>query len=337
LSAGLAVYLFASSAGAEPVGPGAVVVLDAPRGASWREGMQALVAELLTTGYELRVRTARAQSLDQLEQELQLQVAESGASAGVAVTREGNSAITLLCRHDAGACEHLETEISEGELSRSRLALAVVGRLRPLDLPIAPEPVAAPPPRVPPLAAPVRVKRPPEPPPKSARPHRLWLGGGAVLASGLSAPMTWLGASFALSLASPWGLELGFGGSPLRGAADSRAGSLSVGAAQAAGFATFEPWSKPTFGFALGIGGGALHLQETATPASGYDGFSRQVTVGLVSARARIFRRFGPIDWGLSVDPGMLVPGAKVVAGSQTLLQIGRPWVSVQTSLGIEL
>lgn len=298
--------------------------------------MQALVAELLTSGYELSVRAARTQSLDLLERELQLQVAASGASAGVSVTREGSSAITLLCRHDAAACEHLETEINEGELSRSRLALAVVGRLRPLDLPTAPESVAAPRKPAPSPAAPVRAK-PPESAPKSDRPHRVWLGGGAVLASGLSAPMTWLGASFALSLATPWGLELGFGGSPLRASTESRAGSLSLSALQGAGFATFEPWSRPHFGFALGIGGGALRLQETATPAPGYDGFSRHVTVGLVSARARIFRRFGPVDWGLSIDPGVLIPGAKVVAGSQTLLQIGRPWVSLQTSLGVEL
>gem|GEM_PF-2286372 len=336
MSAGFAAFLLASAAGAEPKRAEAVLVLEAPNHAAWKEGVQALVAELLTTGYELNVRAAHAPSLEQLEQELRQQVAESGAAAGVSVIREGGHATTVLCRRDAAACERLEVEISDSELSRSRLALAVVGRLRPVDLPTAPEPVAPPPKRVPPPAEPTRVK-PPAPAVKSARPYRLWLGGGAVLASGLSTPMTWLGASLSMRVAAPWGIELGFGGSPLPANADSAAGSLSLSALQAAGFVTFEPWSGPDFGLALGVGGGALRLQETATPAPGFDGFSRHVSVGLLSARARIFRRFGPVVWGLSVDPGLLVPAVKVAAGTETVLQIGRPWVSLQTSVGFEL
>ncbi|HEX2674201.1 MAG TPA: hypothetical protein VHM25_25165, partial [Polyangiaceae bacterium] len=192
MSAGFAALFLASAANAEPKRAEAVLVLEAPNHAGWKEGVQALVAELLTTGYELNVRAARAPSLDQLEHELQLQVAESGAVAGVSVIRDGDSATSLLCRHDAGACERIEVEISDSELSRSRLALAVVGRLRPVDLPTVPEPVAPPPKRVPPPAEPPHVERP-QPAAKHARPHRVWLGGGAVLASGLSAPMTWLG------------------------------------------------------------------------------------------------------------------------------------------------
>jgi len=335
LSAGFAAFLLAAAASAEPKRAESVLVLEAPNHAGWKEGVQALVAELLTTGYELNVRAARAPSLDQLEQELQLQVAESGAAAGVSVIREGASATTVLCRRDVTACERLEVEISDSELSRSRLALAVVGRLRPVDLPAAPEPVAPPPKRVPP-AEPPPVKRQ-EPAEKSARPRRVWLGGGAVLTSGLSAPMTWLGASLSVSVAAPWGIELGFGGSPLPANADSAAGSLSLSALQAGGFVTVEPWSGPSFGLALGVGGGALRLHETATPAPGFDGFSRHVTVGLLSARARIFRRFGPVDWGLSVDPGLLVPAVKVEAGTETVLQLGRPWVLLQTSVGFAL
>jgi len=336
LSVGFAAYLFASPASAEPKRAEVVLVLEARNHAGWKEGVQALVAELLTTGYELNVRTARAPSLDQLEQELQLQVAESGAAAGVSVIREGSNATTVLCRRDAAACERLEVETSDSELSRSRLALAVVGRLRPVDLPTAPEPVAPPPKRAPPLAEAPRVESP-ELVAKSDHPHRLWLGGGAVLASGLSAPMTWLGASLSVSVVAPWGIELGVGGSPLPANADSDAGSLSLSSAQLAAFATFEPWSGPNFGLALGVGGGALRLQETATPATGFDGFPRHVTAGLLSARARIWRRFGPVDWGLSIDPGLLVPEVKVVAGTETVLQLGRPWVSLQTSVGVAL
>lgn len=336
MSAGFAVLFWASAASAEPKRAEVVLVLEAPNHAGWKEGVQALIAELLTTGYDLNVRTARAPSLDQLEQELRLQVTESGAAAGVSVIREGGSATTVLCRREAAACERIEIEISDSELSRSRLALAVVGRLRPVDLPTAPEPVAPPPKRVPPPAEPPRGKRP-EPAAKPARPQRVWLGGGAVLASGLSAPMTWLGASWSMRVAAPWGIELGFGGSPLPAHADTDAGSLSVSALRAEGFVTVEPWSGPSFGLALGVGGGALRLQETATPAPGFDGFSHHANVGLLSARARVFRRFGPIDWGLSVDPGLLVPAVKVAAGAETVLQIGRPWVSLQTSVGFEL
>lgn len=313
-----------------------MLVLEASNDAGWKEGVQALVAELLTTGYELSVRAARAQSLEQLEQELQFQVAESGATAGVSVTREGTNSTTLLCRHDAPSCEHLETEIADSELSRSRLALAVVGRLRPLDLPSPPERPAPPPPPRPPAP---RVERPIAPPPAlpSAHPHRVWLGGGAVLTSGPSEPLSWLGASLALKVAQPWGIEVGFGGSPWRASAETHAGSVTISGVQAVGFATFEPWSGPHFGFSLGAGGGALWLQETAAAAPGFEGFSRHATVGLISARARVFRRFGPVSWGLSVDPGLLVPAVKIVAGTETVLQVGRPWVSLQTSLGVEL
>jgi hypothetical protein len=78
-------------------------------------------------------------------------------------------------------------------------------------------------------------------------------------------------------------------------------------------------------------------LQAAASPAPGFDGSSRAATVGVVSARARLFRRFGRLCWGLSIDPGVLVPAVKVEAGTETVLRIGRPWLALQTSLGVEL
>ena len=51
-----------------------------------------MVAELLTTGYGLNVRAAQAHTLDDLERELQLEVAESAVAAGVGVTRDGENA-----------------------------------------------------------------------------------------------------------------------------------------------------------------------------------------------------------------------------------------------------
>jgi len=332
----MSTHLFGSPASAQPPrGTEAVLVLEAPSEAGWKEGVQALVAELLTNGYELRVRAARSHSLELLEQELRQQVEESGAAAGVSVSRDGKSATTILCRHEAASCERLDADISEGELSRSRLALAVVERLRPLDLSPPPSPPQAPAPK----PAPPRAKPPkaPERPSEPARSSRVWLGGGALFSSGASAPLSWLGASVGLAASKRWGFELGVGGSPLPGRAETDAGTLSLSGVQAIGLATFEPWSGPSLGFTLGLGGGALRLQETATPAAGFDGFSRHATVGVLSARARLFHRFGRLYWGLSVDPGVLVPSVKVSAGTQTLLQLGRPWVLVQTSAGFEL
>jgi hypothetical protein len=230
-------------------------------------------------------------------------------------------------------------EASEGELSRSRLAVAVVERLRPIDLPAAPE--AARGAHTQPAAEQSSIdQRGPAPAAAtSTTENRLhaWLGAGAALPSGTTAPMAWLGASLGVMISEPWGLELACGGSPVPGSADSHAGSLSLSALQAVAFATFEPFSKRSFGFGLGLGGGALRLQETATPAPGFDGFSRHATVGIVSARARFFHTLGPMYWGLSIDPGLLVPAVKIEAGTDTVLRIGRPWFSLQTSLGVRL
>jgi hypothetical protein len=334
VSAGLAAYLFASSVGAQPARAEAVLVLDAGDETGWKEAVQALVAELLTTGYELSVRAARTHSVEQLEQELQLEVTDSGVSAGVSVIREGNSATALLCRNGVSSCERLQVPMADGELSRSRLALAVVERLRPIDLPTPPKTPSPPAKKLPP-----RAERPGavEPEPARVRPLRTWLGGGVVLPSGASAPMAWLSASLGVMVSEPWGIELGLAGSPLPGRAESQAGSLSLRALQGTAFATFEPFSRRSWGFGLGLGGGTLRLQAAASPAPGFDGSSRAATVGVVSARARLFRRFGRLCWGLSIDPGVLVPAVKVEAGTETVLRIGRPWLALQTSLGVEL
>lgn len=327
-------YFFAWSVRAQPTRVEAVLVLEAPKEAGWKAGVQALVAELLTTGYELSVRAASADTLDQLEQELRLQVTDSGASAGVSVVREGGSATALLCRKGVSSCERLQMALSEGELSRSRLALAVVERLRPIDLPMRPEPPAPPPKTLPP-----RIERPRviEPVPHEGRPFRTWFGGGVVLSSGVSTPMAWLSGSLAMTVAEPWGIELGLAGSPLPGRAESYAGSLSLKGLQGTALATFEPFSRRSWGFGLGLGGGAFRLEETASPAPGFEGFSRGATVGVVTARARLFRRVGPLYLGVSIDPGMLVPALKVEAGAETILRIGRPWVALQASLGLQL
>ncbi|HEY3257101.1 MAG TPA: hypothetical protein VGJ91_24255, partial [Polyangiaceae bacterium] len=60
MTAGFAAFLLASAAGAEPKRAEVVLVLEAPNHAGWKEGVQALVAELLTTGYDLNVRAASA-------------------------------------------------------------------------------------------------------------------------------------------------------------------------------------------------------------------------------------------------------------------------------------
>lgn len=318
---------------AQPASARAVLVLEAANG-GWKEGVQAVVAELLTTGHELSVRAVDAPSPEQLQLALRAAVAQLGVAAGVSVTRQADNATAVLCRRDASSCETVVVDIADGELSRSRLALAVVERLRPLDLP-------ATPPTSPARARPApRVAAPPhiEPPVRTdAQRFRAWLGGGIVLSSGTSAPMSWVGASLGATLNKPWGLEVSVAGSPLAGSAETAAGTLSLRAVQALGFATFEPFAWRGFGFSLGLGGGTLHLRERAAPAAGFDGFSQNATVAVVSTQARLHHRAGPVYWGLVIDPGMLIPALKVEAGTETVLRIGRPWVTLQASLGVDL
>lgn len=157
------------------------------------------------------------------------------------------------------------------------------------------------------------------------------------MASGLTAPLPWLGASLDATLRSPWGLELGLAGSPLAGTSQSYAGSLSVRALQITAFATFEPFARRGLGLHLGLGGGTLYVRENATPAPGFDGFSRSASVAVVSARARLQYRAGSVYVGLVVDPGMLVPALNVEAGTATVQRIGRPWLTLQASLGLAL
>jgi hypothetical protein len=326
--------LFALPLKAQPSHGTSVLVLEAPDG-GWKEGVQALVAELLTSGYELTVRAARARSRDQLEAELQRDVAQSGVSAGVSVTRTDNRGSAWLCR-GTNPCERLDIELADGELSRSRLALAVVERLRPIDLPAPVPPVSAP---SPPPPVPLADKAPRRE--RASRPDtpafRAWLGGGSAFSSGIGAPLPWLAASLGLMLSAPWGLEVGLGGSPLSGTTETFAGSLTVRAFEGIGFATFEPFYRRKLGLSLGLGGGTLQLRETATPASGFDGFSQSATVAVVSARARLQYQTGPVYLGLALDPGMLLPALKVEAGNTTVLRIGRPWVTLQASLGVGL
>jgi hypothetical protein len=162
------------------------------------------------------------------------------------------------------------------------------------------------------------------------------VSGGSVLSSGI-APLSWVGASLSAMLSAPWGLEVGFAGSPLAGTTQSYAGSLSLRAIQGIGFVTFEPFTDRSLGLCLGLGGGTLHLRENATPTEDFDGFSRSATVAVLSARARLQYRAGPVYLGLAMDPGMLVPALKVEAGTATVLRIGRPWLTLQASLGVTL
>jgi hypothetical protein len=327
------ICLFGSPIAAQPKAGASVLVLEAPSG-GWKEGVQALVAELLTSGYELTVRAAGTRSLDQLEKELEREVVQSGVSAVVSVTRTDSRGSAWLCRRGS-PCERLDVEIADRELSRSRLALAVVERLRPIDLLVTVPPPNAPRPPVEPAAdARTRVEPVGQ---LGERPFRVWVGGGSVVSSGLAAPLPWLSASLGAMLSAPWGLEVGIAGAPLSGTTQSYAGSLSLRALSGMGFATFEPFPRRTVGLSLGLGGGTIHLRESANPAAGFDGFSRSATVAVVSARARLQYRAGPVYLGLALDPGMLVPALKVQAGTATVLRIGRPWVTLQASLGVTL
>ena len=109
MSAAVALALMASPARSEPARSRAVLVLESPE-VGWKPGVQAVVAELLTQGYELSVRAAQAGSLEELERELRLELADSNAAAGVSVVRERDSAIAVLCRQAPAACERVAVD-----------------------------------------------------------------------------------------------------------------------------------------------------------------------------------------------------------------------------------
>jgi hypothetical protein len=311
-----------------------VVVLKASVGdaLAWEEGTGAVVAELLTTGYSLSIRAAGSDSTQALRAELEAQLARPHVTGAVAVLRSREHGVALVFTRRFGF-ERIQVALADEALSRSQLALGVVDRMRNLEIALdaavepAPRAAAEPAPRA--AAEPARPAVEPAP-----RALELWLGAGAVVASGFSSPLPWLSVSGAVALFDPIGIEGSLGLSPLATQVTTSAGSLRLRAEQASLFLTFTPFARRQYGVALGLGGGATFVRETASPAAGYVGFAETANVGLVSARARAFARFGKAFLVLGIDPGLLVPAVGVQAAGEQALGIGRPWLTLSAGVG---
>jgi hypothetical protein len=96
----------------------------------------------------------------------------------------------------------------------------------------------------------------------------------------------------------------------------------------------YEPNSNAPASFALGLGGGATWLDESAKPAPGYAGFSDDAYTGLLSLRLRGALRSGNLRFLLAAEPGVLLPGVTVAADGAALSRIGQPWTSISAGLG---
>ena len=304
-----------------------IVVLsaEAQDATHWPEGTQAVVAELLTTGFGLVVRRAHSTQASELPDELRGQLDGPDVTGAVAVFRQGQRGIAWVYDHRFGL-EQVEVEVSGGPLATSRFVLRIVELLRNVDIEAQQSQ----------RRAPLLIAQPSQPSSKLG-PARFWLSGGATLAGGLDAPLPLVAGSAAVGVLPRIGLELTAALAPASAPATTQAGDLRLRAEQICAFVTFDPQPRSRYGFVLGLGGGMLWAQATARSAPGYEGHAANSRVGLLSARARAFMTWGRVQANVTLDPGLLVPSLDVTAAGERALLVGRPWLALSAGLGMAL
>jgi hypothetical protein len=304
-----------------------IVVLsaEAQDATHWPEGTQAVVAELLTTGFGLVVRRAHSTLASEFTDELRGQLDGPDVTGAVAVFRQGQRGIAWVYDRRFGL-EQVEVEVGGGPLATSRFVLRIVELLRNVDI----EAQQSQKPASPPTA-------PPSHPSSKLGPARFWLNGGATLAAGLDAPLPLVAGSAAVGVLPQIGLELTAAFAPSSAPATTQAGDLRLRAQQICAFVTFDPHPRSRYGFVLGLGGGMLWAQATAQSAPGYEGHAADNRVGLASARARAFMTWGHLQANVTLDPGLLVPSLDVTAAGERALLIGRPWLALSAGIGMAL
>jgi hypothetical protein len=306
-----------------------VVVLEPkqPEIEAWPQGQRAMIAELSASGLDVLLRQSQSADVAQLTEELLEVAREPDALGALTVARQGLFGLVLVVTSHSGLVR-LEVAAT-GAIAESRAALLVAELLRRLQVPAeepAPQPLA--------------IRQPKPASDESTRPRRiqeLWVDGGVALSSDLASPLLMLGVAGSLRVWNYVRIEVSGRLTPMPTRIDTAAGSLELRAAQATFHAAFSPATPRGFGFALGLGGGALMIDESARGAPGFVGRGDRTLVALLSARARAFAHAGPVLISLMVEPGLTLPPITVRAEGSELARFGRPWTCVALGLGFEL
>jgi hypothetical protein len=322
----LALWLTAERA----IGGPHVVVLE-PRAAAvqrWTQGQRAVVAELSASGFDLVLRSAQSDDLESLAAELVDVRRQPDALGAVAVARQGPLGLVLVVTAHSGL---VRIEVpAHGAIAEGEAALRVAELLRSLNVPS-----AGPGPKEPVADEPAS----PSPAPRASVPPRraeLWADAGVALSSDIDVPLPALGIGAALPIWGYLSAELGLRAMPLGTGIDTAVGSVHVRAAQASAYVAFAPPAR-RFGFSLGLGAGALGIEETAQGAAGFRGHRDRTWAALLSARARVFANAGPLVVSVMLEPGVTVPSVTVRAEDDELARFGRPWANAALGLGLWL
>jgi hypothetical protein len=297
----------------------------------WPEGTQAVIAELAARNYQVVVVSSDARGLNQLLEELQSAARGPATSAAIALVRDGSLGIAYVWTRRDGNVLQVQAETSEGAVGEGALALRVTELIRARDLAL-PAPPAE--------TTPAPIERPAAKPmvPPAAEPSTpplLWLGAGPTFVSGTDAPLiaAVLGVRVPIGL-RPLALDASAAISitPLK--IGTSAGTVEVSARQATLHLLFDPWSASALNLALGAGVGAVWLDETARANAGYVANADDAYVGLLSLRARGSVKSGNLSLVLTLEPGVLLPGASIRASDDELSRIGRPWTTITAGIG---
>jgi hypothetical protein len=312
--------------------PSVIILQAKPADATpWPEGTRALIAELFTSGYELAGRDSSASSLVEVARELELVSSEPGFVGAVAVFRQDKLGLALVHTSRRGFVR-VEADVSQGTVAESRLALRVVELLRDVDIPTLPRPE--------PTQSAVSPPPPPRPPPASEQHQpawQVWLAGGAIFSSNLARPLPWVGFSGAFAVSPHVSLEATLGASVLAGRADTSAGEVELQSQQAALYLMFAPFAERAVGVELGLGGGVVLLQASASANPGFRAVEDSSAVGLATSRACAFVASGRARFILTLEPGLLIPPVAVEVDSAETLRIGRPWFTATLGVGPSL
>jgi hypothetical protein len=290
--------------------------------------MRAVMAELLTTGHELIVRSAAAGTSAAVEVQLEIAGSASTVVGAVSVVRENDRGLALVYTPREGLVR-LEVDATQGTVAESQLALRVVEAFRSVDIP-EPSSPAIEPPKAPPVTNRAKAD-------DSVHDLQLWFGFGAIVASDVETPLPWVVLSAALTLAPALAIEATLGAGPVPSRVTTSAGDLDLRAEQVAVYSMFDPHRAQNLGVAFGIGGGAVFLHETARANPGFTARDDSAFAGVIGARARAFIRAARTSFILTLEPGLLLPAPAVRTGDTEVGSIGQPWIAATLGAGVSL